>query len=155
MLKRRHRKQMKLAQQPNFLKTIEKNEEKVMTEVTYSGGQRGKTAISDIGIQGLDVWQNRQLSNKATWQQLVICEYTRSNPHCPAELSAVPYFSPRPSTKSVRKPGAWMDARECLFSVFHTCATKHRCDCTNTKPVRFDTTPACFSFFMPFCSSWC
>lgn len=39
---------MKLAQHPNFLKTIEKNEEKRMTEVTYSGGQRGKTAVSDI-----------------------------------------------------------------------------------------------------------
>lgn len=48
MLKRRHRKQMKLAQHPNFLKTIEKNGGKGMTEVIYTGGQRGTTAISAI-----------------------------------------------------------------------------------------------------------
>lgn len=28
-----------------------------MTEVTYTGGQRGTTAISDVWIQGLEVWQ--------------------------------------------------------------------------------------------------
>lgn len=48
MLKRRHRKQIKLPQHHNFLKTIEKNGEKEMTEVIYTGGQRGTTAISDI-----------------------------------------------------------------------------------------------------------
>lgn len=74
-------------------------------------------------------------------------------PNYPGELSTIPYFSPR-SSKSGRKQGAWMDVRGCLFSVFHTCARKYWCDCTDTKPVGFDTTPVCFSFFMPICSSW-
>lgn len=55
MLKSRHRKQIKLAQHPNFLETIEKNGEKRMTEVIYTGGQRGTTAISDVFFQGLEV----------------------------------------------------------------------------------------------------
>lgn len=48
MLKRRHRKQIKLAQHPNFLKTTEENGGKGMTQVIYTGGQRSTTAISDI-----------------------------------------------------------------------------------------------------------
>lgn len=61
-----------------------------MTEVTYTGGQRDTTAISDVWIQGLEVWQNRQLSNKATWQQPEICEYTRSNPWLPCRAVCYP-----------------------------------------------------------------
>lgn len=45
---REHRKQINLAQTHNFLKTIKENGEKGMTEVTYTGGQGGTTAISDV-----------------------------------------------------------------------------------------------------------
>lgn len=117
-----------------------------MTEVIYTCGQRVTTAISDVCIQGLEVWQNRQLSNKATWQQPVICEYTRSNPPLPCRAVCCLIFFTKKNKKEIWKATRCLDGWKGMsFSVFHICATQHWCDCTDTKPVCFDTTPACFS----------
>lgn len=155
MLKRRHRKQIKLAQHPEFLKTIEKNGEKGMTGVIYTGGQRGTTAISDVWIQGLEVWQNRQLSNKATWQQPVICEHTRSNPWLALQSCLLSHTFHQDLLRNLEgnKVLGWMQ-EHVFFWLSYLGHLTHCCNCTDTKPVCFDTTSPCSSFFMPICSSW-